>query len=126
MSLDSSCVRADESLQGDVWSISLDPTKGSEIKKTRPCVIISSDSINPSKEIRLIVPLTELSRSKEGLFWCVPVEPTVRNGLRKNTVADVLQTRCVSIERVQNKLGVISAELLEEIKAALAAIIEYE
>ncbi|HBG27623.1 MAG: hypothetical protein A2Y10_15705 [Planctomycetes bacterium GWF2_41_51] len=126
MSLESSCQKPQESMKGDIWWIDLDPTEGSEIKKIRPCVIISSDSINFVKEVRLVVPLTESNRTKEELIWCVTVEPTAQNGLTKKTVADALQTRCVSIKRFQNKIGVISAELIEEIVAAVAAVIEYE
>lgn len=42
----------------DVWLVSLDPAKGSEIKKTRPCVIISPKEMNEYMKTVLIAPLT--------------------------------------------------------------------
>lgn len=42
----------------DVWLVSLDPAKGNEIKKTRPCVIISPKEINDHMNTVIIAPLT--------------------------------------------------------------------
>jgi mRNA interferase MazF len=42
----------------DVWLVSLDPVKGSEIKKTRPCIIISPKEINEHMNTVIIAPLT--------------------------------------------------------------------
>lgn len=42
----------------DVWVVALDPTQGSEIAKTRPCVIVSPDELNPLLRTVLIAPLT--------------------------------------------------------------------
>lgn len=42
----------------DVWLVSLDPTKGGEIKKTRPCIIVSPKEINEYMKTVLIAPLT--------------------------------------------------------------------
>jgi len=126
MSLDSGSAKPSESLRGDIWDIDLGPTKGSEIQKLRPCVIISSDSINQNSNVRLVVPLTEWKPSRDNYHWFVPIEPSAQNGLTKKSGANVLQTRCVSIERFHVKKGIISAEDIAEIAAALAAVIEYE
>ena len=48
--------------RGDVWLVSLDPTVGSEIQKTRPCVIISPDEIHNNIRTVLVAPLTSGSR----------------------------------------------------------------
>lgn len=44
--------------QGDVWLFALDPTRGAEIQKTRPCVIVSPDTLNVGLRTVLIVPMT--------------------------------------------------------------------
>lgn len=44
--------------QGDVWLFALDPTRGAEIQKTRPCVIVSPDTLNAGLRTVLIVPMT--------------------------------------------------------------------
>ena len=48
--------------RGDVWLVALDPTVGSEIRKTRPCVIVSPDSLNAALGIVFVSPLTSGSR----------------------------------------------------------------
>jgi len=47
----------------DIFLVALDPTKGSEIKKTRPCVIISPDEMNHSLSTILVAPMTTTLRS---------------------------------------------------------------
>lgn len=44
--------------RGDVWLVPLDPTVGSEIRKTRPCVVISPDQLNGASRSVLIAPMT--------------------------------------------------------------------
>ncbi len=48
--------------RGQVWLVRLDPTQGSEIRKTRPCAIISPDEMNPHLNTVLIAPLTTGNR----------------------------------------------------------------
>lgn len=124
MTLTTSNVRTKEAKRGEVWWVNLDPTIGDEIKKKRRCIIISSDTVR-GLEVRLVVPITGWKPNYGVMIWCVPIDPSVKNGLTKKSVADVLQTKCVSIERFTTKAGCISAELLEEVIAALAVVIEY-
>ena len=44
--------------RGDVYLISLDPTRGSEIRKTRPCVVVSPDELNEHLGTFLVAPMT--------------------------------------------------------------------
>ena len=44
--------------QGEVWLLALDPTRGAEIQKTRPCVIVSPDVLNARLKTVLVVPMT--------------------------------------------------------------------
>jgi len=44
--------------RGDVYLVSLDPTQGSEIRKTRPCVIVSPDELNDHLDTFLVAPMT--------------------------------------------------------------------
>lgn len=47
----------------EIWLVSLEPTKGSEIKKTSPCVIISPNEMNNSLNTVIVAPLTHTSKS---------------------------------------------------------------
>ena len=44
--------------RGDVFLVSLDPTRGSEIRKTRPCVVISPDELNSHLNAFIVAPMT--------------------------------------------------------------------
>jgi mRNA interferase MazF len=47
----------------EVWLVSLDPTKGSEIRKTRPCVVVSPDELNRNIATVIVAPMTTAARS---------------------------------------------------------------
>ncbi len=55
-------VRAKQVLRGEVWIAELDPTVGSEIQKTRPCLIVSPDEMNRILPTVTILPMTTGSR----------------------------------------------------------------
>ena len=48
--------------RGEVWLCALDPTVGSEIQKTRPCVIVSPDELNERLRTMIVAPMTTGSR----------------------------------------------------------------
>jgi mRNA interferase MazF len=47
----------------EVWLVSLDPTRGSEIRKTRPCVVVSPDELNRNIRTAIVAPMTTASRN---------------------------------------------------------------
>lgn len=49
--------------RGDVYLVSLDPTRGSEIRKTRPCVVVSPDELNRHLGTFLVAPMTTGGRA---------------------------------------------------------------
>ena len=44
--------------RGDVWWVNLDPTRGSEIRKTRPAVVLTADALNRARRTVVVVPLS--------------------------------------------------------------------
>ena len=110
--------------RGDVWLVNLDPTIGAEIKKTRPAVVISSDAVG-KLPIKLIVPITDWKDYFAGNLWHVRIDPDSKNGLSKPSAADALQVRAVDHRRLVKRLGRLSAQEVEDVAAAVAAIVEY-
>jgi mRNA interferase MazF len=110
--------------RGDVWLVNLDPTIGAEIKKTRPAVIISSDAVG-KLPLKLIVPITDWKDYFAGNLWHVRIDPDARNGISKPSAADALQVRAVDHRRLVKRLGRLSAQEVEDVAAAVAAIVEY-
>ena len=111
--------------RGDIWLVSFDQTRGSEISKTRPAVIISSDAVG-ILPVKLVAPLTGWDSRYERNIWHVKVNPTCSNGLTKPSAVDALQIRGVSVHRFVKRLGKLPASSVEEITAAIAAVVEYE
>jgi mRNA interferase MazF len=110
--------------RGEIWSVNLDPTIGAEIHKTRPVVVISSDSVGVLP-IKLVAPLTEWKDYLAQNIWHVKVVPDNMNGLSKASAVDTLQLRGVDTQRFIQKLGSLSPAVMQSITAAIAAVIEY-
>lgn len=109
--------------RGEIWLVSLDPTVGAEIKKTRPAVVISSDSVG-RLPIKLVAPLTDWKAYYAPNLWHIEIIPDVENGLAKPSAIDVLQVRGLDTQRFMRRPGKISAEKLEEVVLAVADLIE--
>ena len=111
--------------RGEVWWVDFDPTRGSETGKTRPAVVVSSDSVS-TLPVRLVVPLTGWQEKHREYIWRLEVTPTELNGLTKASAADALQMRCVSVDRFKEKLGLLEAPSMAELTAAIALVIDFE
>lgn len=109
--------------RGDIWLVNLDPTVGAEIKKTRPGVIISSDSIGVLP-LKLIAPITEWKGAFSQMIWQIKVEPNNNNGLKKDSSIDVLQVRSLDIKRLTQFIGRVSDEQMKNVCMALTDITE--
>lgn len=91
--------------RGDVWLVNLDPTVGTEIRKTRPVVVVSSDAVG-LLPIRLVAPVTEWKDYFAHNVWHVKVLPDSMNGLTKTSAVDTLQVRGVDTSRFVQKSGI--------------------
>lgn len=111
--------------RGEVWDVDFEPIQGSETGKLRPAVIISSDAL-ARFPVRLVVPITEWQEKHARAHWRVRLDPDARNGLDKPSAADALQTRVAALSRFRAYRGALRADQIEEVTAALAAIIEHQ
>ena len=107
--------------QGEIWYINLDPTKGSEIKKTRPGVIVNDNALG-KLPLKIIVPLTDWKDRYEIATWMIKIDPDKINKLQKTSAADCFQVRSISTERFVRKTGSIDSETFEKIKDGLARV----
>ena len=111
--------------RGEIWLVNFDPTVGAEIKKVRPAVVISSDSVG-KLPIKLIAPITDWKTYFSSNFWHVKIEPNSINRLNKDSAIDTLQLRGADLQRFIRKLGSISEITMLEIIASIATVIEFE
>lgn len=111
--------------RGEVWVVNLDPTLGSEIRKTRPAVIVSDDNVGVLP-LRVVVPLTEWHARYAVAPWMVSILPSAENGLDKPSAADAFQVRSIDQRRLVRLLGSLTATQMAEIAQALAAVLAIE
>ena len=105
--------------RGEVWRINLDPTIGAEIKKSRPCVIVSRDSIG-ILPLKIIVPITAWQKKFEKAPWMIPIEASSHSGLSKKSIADTFQVRSLSQARFIEKIGTLNKDEIKAIEQGLA------
>ena len=111
--------------QGEIWLVSLDPTVGSEIQKTRPAIVVNDNTLGrlPPK---IIVPLTDWKDRYRIAPWMVKIEPDNNNKLTKPPSADCFQIRSVSEQRCIKKIGEVDGNDMSNVRKALAIVLNIE
>ena len=107
-------VSDDHVSRGDIFLVELNPTRGSEIRKTRPCFIVSPDELNSHLRTFIVAPLTTGGH---------PYPFRVRcwfEGKDGHVVAD--QLRAVDRDRLVKRLGRLSETTLDELLGVLQAM----
>lgn len=111
-------------LRGEIYTARLDPTEGSEIKKTKPVLVVSNDIDNRYAPVVLVAPLTE---HKGGRIYPteVLVEPP-EGGVQKPSRVSCIQIRvldkrrlCDSKGRVLRRWGILSPAIMRGVNEAL-------
>ena len=98
----------------DVYLISLDPTIGSEIKKVRPCVVVSPDEMNRHVRTVIVAPMTTKGQPYPTRVPC--------KFAGKNGQIAVDQIRAIDRARLVKRLGTVPAEVQQRLLATLAEL----
>ncbi len=98
-------------VRGDVHLVNLDPTTGSEIRKTRPCLIISPNELNQHLRTAIVAPMTTGGRAYP---WRVPCRFQKRAGF-----VAVDQIRTVDTGRLTRRLGRLTPGTVTEVMRTL-------
>jgi mRNA interferase MazF len=100
----------------DVYIVSLDPTVGSEMRKTRPCLVVSPDEMNHHIRTAIVAPMTTKGRH-------YPTRVSCRfKGKRGQIVLD--QIRTVDQSRLTRKLGRLDAKTAVAVLGLLQEMFE--
>ena len=100
--------------RGEIWLVNLDPTVGSEIKKTRPCVVISPPEMHDYLRTAIIAPMTTGSRP-------APFRIAVRHGGKEGLIL-LDQIRAIDKTRLVKRAGTIAPSALSATLQALAEV----
>jgi mRNA interferase MazF len=102
--------------RGDVYWVDLNPTKGSEINKKRPCVIVSASPINRARNTVIIVPLSTAARHRPPIVIAVEC-------LGKKVVAVCDQIRTVDKSRLVQAIGKLSRGDMDTLDDSLRQVL---
>ncbi|MBC7413278.1 MAG: type II toxin-antitoxin system PemK/MazF family toxin [Bacteroidia bacterium] len=97
--------------QYQIILVNLDPTVGSEMKKTRPCVIISPNEMNKYMQIIIVAPITSNSKT-------YPTRVEVSHNKTKGWVV-IDQIRSINKQRIVKVLGKLTTKEIKKVKAVI-------
>jgi mRNA interferase MazF len=100
--------------RGDIYLVSLNPTRGSEIRKTKPCVVVSPDELNAHLRTFIVAPLTT-----GGHLYPFRVRCHFED---KDGHVVIDQLRAVDRDRLIKRLGVLADDTLVEVLSVLQAM----
>ena len=103
--------------RGEIWWVALYPAVGSEIRKTRPCVVISVGVLNARRRTVVVVPLSNSPKASQPILI-----PITCDGRPCVAVTD--QIRAVAKERLRNRLGAITTEEMDSLEDGLRQIMQ--
>lgn len=114
--------------RGDIWIVAFDPVRGHEQGRSRPSVILTSDTMDTSVlKLVQVLPGTSTQRT-DSRGRPVPnhvrVDPAANNGLTVPTFFMCEQIRTVALERLGNRLGRVSEPQMEMIEEVLKLILD--
>jgi mRNA interferase MazF len=101
-------------IRGEIWLVNLDPTVGSEIRKTRPCVVVSPAEMHDHLRTLIVAPMSTKSHS-------APFRIGVAHGGKKGLIL-LDQVRAVDKVRLVKKLGAVLPRTLTTVLSTLQEV----
>lgn len=105
-------------VRGDVVQVSLDPAQGSEIKKTRPCVVVQNNTGNKYSPVTIVLALTDAENVPTDYPMNVRISKG-EGGIEKDSVILGNQIRSIDERRILKTYGRLSAATMKKVDAAL-------
>jgi mRNA interferase MazF len=105
--------------RGEVYWTELDPTRGAEMQKTRPCLVVTTDIVNQRRRTVVIIPLSTTSPKKFPLYVSLP-------SLGDGSQAVIDQIRVVDKERVRGLRGRVTEAEMDRVVEAMKMVFEME
>jgi len=102
--------------RGDIYWVDLEPTKGAEIKKLRPCVIVSATPINKARHTVIVVPFSTSAKARPPIVVAV-------HCLDRAVTAVCDQIRTVDKSRLVKPAGKLTSEDLETLEDSLRQVL---
>jgi mRNA interferase MazF len=102
--------------RGEIWWTEFDPAKGVEVRKIRPAIILSIDSVNRARGTVVVVPLSTAPRAYPPIS--VPI-----TAMGRPSIAKCDQVRAVDKSRLSRRSGVTATDDLQAVESAVRQIL---
>jgi mRNA interferase MazF len=107
--------------RGDIHAVDLDPGRGAEANKRRPAVVVSNDVANATaarlgRGVITVVPVTS---NVERVYPFQVLLAAAETGLDRDSKAQAEQVRSIAVERVGERLGIVTAATMQDVEEAL-------
>ena len=112
-------------LKGDIVYVNLEPTKGSETGKIRPCLIVQNNVNNKYSPTTIIIVITSRDRFKKKYPTHVWIDKG-EGGLTKDSVIQCEQIRTIDKRRITRKLGTVNSSCLQKVEEAIKITLAFE
>ncbi len=106
--------------RGEVWLVSLDPTIGHEVKKSRPAIVVTSDVYNTHNWVVVVMPLTSRDQAEYDQVLIQPPE----GGLANTSVTLPDQIRAIDRGRLVKRLGKLKPQTMLDVDRTLKIVLD--
>jgi mRNA interferase MazF len=103
---------------GSIWLVNFDPSIGTEIRKTRPAMIISGTLFNQRRKVT-VLPITSSSPNSRVLPVVVPLEPNATNGLTTDSFIVCIDPMTFDRQRLVKQLGILNSDKIRQVQSIL-------
>ncbi|MGD1803999.1 type II toxin-antitoxin system PemK/MazF family toxin [Dapis sp. BLCC M126] len=103
--------------RGEIYLVNFDPSVGSEIKKTRPALILQNDTSNTYSQITIVAAIT--SKFDEKLYPTEVLIVAKEGGLNLDSVVLLNQIRSIDKQRLIRCIGSLTTETMKQVDRAI-------
>jgi mRNA interferase MazF len=110
---------------GSIWLVNFDPSIGTEIRKTRPAIIISGTIFNQRRKVT-VLPITSSTPDSRMLPVVVSINPSQANGLNTDSFIVCIDPMTFDKQRLVKQLGILNSDKIRQIKSILCSYLELD
>ena len=113
--------------RGSIWLVSFDPSVGTEIKKTRPALIISPTDFNQVRSKITLLPISSTKvKAKTIKPVVVEIKPSSTNGLTLNSIVIAIEPNTFDKKRLVKYLGILESELMKQVESIFQTFFNFK
>jgi mRNA interferase MazF len=110
---------------GSIWLVNFEPSIGTEIRKTRPAIVISGTAFNQRRKVT-VLPITSTPPSERILPVVVPIDPDASNGLTVESYIVCIDPMTFDKQRLLRQLGSLNPIQIDRVQSILRTYLELE